>query len=75
LGLLFRYEGYSRLFSSNDLGVYIHNKEMAVVRQINRDQITDSKPLSLAPAVIREQFFIGTKRRNDYNFSCFGFNF
>jgi hypothetical protein len=37
--------------------VYIHNKEMAVVRQINRDQITDSKPTYAT--VIKET--IGTK--------------
>jgi hypothetical protein len=55
--------------------VYIHNKEMAVVRQINRDQITDSKPTFTCATVIIEKFLLEQKKRNDYNFSCFSFKF
>lgn len=41
--------------------VYVYNKEMTVVRQINTDQITDSKPTFTCATVVRETIFIGTK--------------
>ncbi|MFV8363137.1 T9SS type A sorting domain-containing protein [Flavobacterium sp. ZT3P35] len=41
--------------------VYIYNNQMALVRQINSNQITDSNPLFSCATIIGDSVFIGTK--------------
>ncbi len=41
--------------------VYIYNNQMALVRQINTNQITDSNPLFSCATIIGDSIFIGTK--------------
>ncbi len=41
--------------------VYIYNNQMALVRQINTNQITNSNPLFSCATVIGDSIFIGTK--------------
>jgi hypothetical protein len=41
--------------------VYIYNNQMALVRQINSNQITNSNPLFSCATIIGDSVFIGTK--------------
>jgi ligand-binding sensor domain-containing protein len=41
--------------------VYIYNNQMALVRQINTNQITDSNPIFTCATIIGDAIFIGTK--------------
>ncbi len=41
--------------------VYIYNNQMALVRQINTNQITNSNPLFSCATIIGDSIFIGTK--------------
>ena len=41
--------------------VYIYNNQMALIRQINTNQITDSNPIFTCATIIGDAIFIGTK--------------
>ena len=49
------------LIISTGNSVYIYNNQMALVRQINNNQITNSNPLFSCATIIGDSVFIGTK--------------